>query len=201
MYAKTIGSKYEAHKDASTTEIAKLVRADIKALVKSGKLPKVKYSVTSSYYSMGSSITVRFSGITPAFNPAYLVWTKANPHKSVTHYAPEAAKERYSPLVVFTRETLEKILDAYNYNNSDSASDYHDSNFHGHVTFDSYGPGDATYDAELAAALGKEIESEYIAREVEAGNPEILALVGLEAKNDTTVEPAHVAFLKYLGAE
>ncbi len=224
--AHTVGSKYAANKDLSTTEIAKLVRADIKAAVKSGKLPRAaKVSVKTDYYSMGSAIRVRVSGITPAFNPAWLVWTKKNPHLSF-HSTPEAARERYSPLVVTTMATVEKIVASYNYDNSDSMTDYHDSNFHADVSFSSYGPGDEGYEAELTEAL-------YIDREVTAGNPEVVKLatehvarydeatiyeaaVKAAAKNGIVpilaprhltlvkpepVEPAHVAFLKYLGAE
>ena len=63
-----------------TAQIAARIREDIKAAVKSGALPRAKYSVTTDKYSMGSSITVVASGLSfPVLNPdAFVVLDDAN---------------------------------------------------------------------------------------------------------------------------
>ena len=66
MYERSYGTKYqEFHTDAngervyrSAAEIAKAIRADIKAAVKAGELPKARYSVKSDSYTGGSSVDV-----------------------------------------------------------------------------------------------------------------------------------------------
>lgn len=55
MERKT-GSKYDGNLDI--TDIARLVRADIKAAVKKGELPTVTYSVRVSRFSMGQALTI-----------------------------------------------------------------------------------------------------------------------------------------------
>lgn len=71
MYERSYGAKYD--KNLSTTQIAALVREEIKAAVKAGTLPAGKYSVRSQSYSGGSSIDVRISGLTgQVFEPEYL---------------------------------------------------------------------------------------------------------------------------------
>ncbi len=52
------GSKYEQTKDLDIVAIAKLLRQDIKASVKEGRLPAVKYGVRIERYSMGQSIHI-----------------------------------------------------------------------------------------------------------------------------------------------
>lgn len=60
-----IGIKYETTKNLTTAEIAKMIRSDIKALVKAGELPAAAYSVRTRSYSGGSSIDVTISGSLP----------------------------------------------------------------------------------------------------------------------------------------
>ena len=147
---KSYGSKYAANKDASTTDIAKMIRADIKAAVKSGELPKAKYSVRSDYYSMGSSINVRISNVPgPTFNAAWFVWNEANPYARGGS-GPEEARERFAPKVTDALKKLEEIVDAYNYNGSDSSTDYYDVNFSGSVSAEY---DEAVYKMEKAMAL------------------------------------------------
>lgn len=114
------GSRYEATKTLDVAAIAKLVRADLRAL---GSV--AKFRVTTKRYSMGQSITIEIAGY--------------NRHASDdVRAAQEAAK---LPCPWMTREAValadrcEAILDAYNYNRSDSMTDYSDVKFHGHVNW------------------------------------------------------------------
>ena len=171
---KTTGEKYLANKDASATDIAKMIRADIKAAVKIGKLPAAKYSVRTEYSSMSRSINVRLSEVNgSAFNPTWFVFNAAHPH------APgSSSPTRYAPKVDGALRTLEAIVDSYNYDNSDSQSDSFDVNFYSNVTFD---VPNAVYESEKTAAIdtakAMQVEADYIAREAAAGNPEVQALV------------------------
>lgn len=138
MYEKTYGSKYGdlkrlTGKDwASAADIAKLIRADIKAAVKAGDLPavfaghKVAYAVTVENYSMGRSIDITVRGV------------------------PEAARttERdvYGHGYMTTVDTAEAVAlkaklkwyhEAYNYDGSDIMTDYFDVNYYGSVEFES----------------------------------------------------------------
>lgn len=116
------GSKY--NRDLDIAQIAKLVRADIKAAVKEGTLPKgFKASVRISRYSMGQSlnVTVKAAPGVTIMNPLRL------------------AHEESGSREVMTRDelldTVKSIVDAYNYDGSDSQSDYYNVNFYGFVDF------------------------------------------------------------------
>jgi hypothetical protein len=98
MMTKTIGTKYEQTKDLDIAQIAKLVRQDIAAEVKAGLLPKVKYSVRISRYSMGQSLDVTIG------------------------------QADRSPI-----QRIEAIVFAYNYDGSDSQTDYFDNRFYTHI--------------------------------------------------------------------
>src|SRR6266571_4510193 len=68
MYERAYGTKYDTK--LTTTQIAALVRAEIKAAQKElapGGFPRgLKFSVRSSYFSGGSSIDINISGIEAA---------------------------------------------------------------------------------------------------------------------------------------
>lgn len=117
MSKHTVGSKYEEVKDESRVQIAARIRADIKAAVVSGTLPAGTYSVRTRSYSGGGSIDIAVVAVT---KPGFVV-TNPNP------------EERYSEELKAVVETLNGFHDAYNYNNSDSQSDYFDVNYYGHV--------------------------------------------------------------------
>ncbi len=132
------GSKYDANLD--TAEIAKLVRADIKAAVKSGTLPAGKYSVRIERYSMGSSISVRIGDLDGVlFEPEYLVRGEEFLRGGPVLMADDriAYPSRYLPWVNETVSMVEEMLNAYNHDRSDSMSDYYDVKFHARVTLDS----------------------------------------------------------------
>ena len=56
MYERSYGYQYEAQKGLTTSQIAKLIRADIKTAVKEGLLPNTwKYSVRTQTFAGGSA--------------------------------------------------------------------------------------------------------------------------------------------------
>jgi len=120
------GAQYAATKDLSIVEIAKLVRADIKAAVKSGELPVAKYSVTISKYSMGQSLRIRVSGVegVRVYNPDRLRFERENPHAY-------CSLNRYSDEIQSVVQKLNEIQGAYNFDGSDRMTDYSHVRFHG----------------------------------------------------------------------
>lgn len=130
-YSKKYGARYERGLDVKT--IAVRVRDDIKAGVKAGALPKgLKCSVRISRYSMGQSLDVSVKlapGIT-IINPAYIAAKAAVPNewpRDIGRTTDEA-----SALL----EELRGIVSAYNYDGSDSQTDYYDVNYAMHVGID-----------------------------------------------------------------
>lgn len=120
-------------------EIAKLVRADIAAAIKAGKLPALKVSVRLERYSMGRSLHVTVTGVPAGFrvaNEANVKWSAENPHLSASFHAPEEARSRYNEVATRALDTLNSIVAAYNWNRSDTQSDHFDVNFYAHVQFD-----------------------------------------------------------------
>ena len=121
------GSKYD--KNLTTTDIAKRFRADVKEAVQQGELPRMKVSVRTRYFSGGSSIDVavqRIEGVDRIVNPEALRLAVQDPHgfNRVPRLAPE---------VEAVRAQLERMLRAYNYDNSDITSDYFCVRFYAHV--------------------------------------------------------------------
>ena len=135
MAYHTTGTKFEATRDLDIAAIAKLVRADIKAAVKSGELPAgLVASVRISRYSMGQSLGVSFGA--PGVNPVNPDWAAAS----------EAARFGWDGGPGFSRLTGEGmrieavvagIVGAYNFNNSDSMSDYYHTRFSASANWDS----------------------------------------------------------------
>lgn len=125
------GTKYEATKDLDITEVAKLIRKDIKAALKAGTLPDGKYTVRCERYSMGQSITVsakiegpdRVRGDDPrsAMTPKELAGYTYIPE----HTMPAS--------LVGIQGTLQGIVDAYNRDRSDTLTDYFENKFAGSV--------------------------------------------------------------------
>lgn len=128
------GTKYAATKDLRVVEIAKLVRADIKAAVAAGELPKAKYSVTSDHNSIDVRVShVEKDGFVLA-NAERVIWDHEQPHAGL-YNCPSEVRWLYS---AEAREVLSKIdllTGAYNYDGSDSQSDYFNVRFYGHAQY------------------------------------------------------------------
>lgn len=115
----TIGAKYEETKDLDIKEIAKLVRADIKK-----EFPDIKTSVTIERYSMGQSLNVRVTeSDTQLKNYSYDHTFKTNPQGMT-----ERGKE--------VKQGITNIVEAYNFDDSDSMSDYYHVRFHSSIRFE-----------------------------------------------------------------
>lgn len=125
MSAKWTGTKYDKAQDVA--DIAKLVRADIKAAITADELPQgLKCSVTIDRYSMGCSLDVHVTAL--PWQPLEWAdrWFGGDRERRTVHT--EAAKG--------VLETLQAIVDAYNRKDIDSQSDYYNVRFSDHVRMD-----------------------------------------------------------------
>ena len=127
MTNRTEGAKYD--RNLSTTEIAKLIRADIKTAIKAGQLPKgIKVGVRSRYFAGGSSIDLTITAFPgQVLNPASV-------YANALSVFEERSRPYYSQAVRQALATLDGLMDAYNHDASDSMSDYFDVKFYGHVS-------------------------------------------------------------------
>lgn len=142
-YERSYGDKYAATSGLDIAAIAKLVRAEIKAAVASGDLPKATYSVRISRYSGGQSMDVRVSGLPFSLvnlERFYVEEGRVEEFRGV-HYLSDAARD--------VESKLEAMVGAYNYNGSDSMTDYFDVRFYGHVEIEGYSEDAAGYQARL----------------------------------------------------
>jgi len=120
---KFIGERYTETRDLTTVQVAALIRQDIKK-----QFPNLKIFVRSEYYSGGSSIDIRvkscdFNPINPAWDPNdYMTSMDNNP--------------RYTERGKTLLRDLERIVNRYNRDNSDSSIDYFDVRFYSSVTYD-----------------------------------------------------------------
>jgi hypothetical protein len=128
-YAIAYGSKYESGLDVA--EIAKRIRSEIKAGVKAGELPNAKYSVTISRYSGGQSLNVSIDNVPFAIaNEARVRRDVLEPYAYHSENLPLHSDEAAALL-----KRVEVIVGAYNFDGSDSQSDYFHVNFYGDVKF------------------------------------------------------------------
>jgi hypothetical protein len=122
MANRSEGKSYTATKNLRVTEIAKLVRADIKAIMPKG----FKVSVRSTYNTISATVT----GVPAGFQ----YWTdEFLAHNDRCFF--EGTRLTAEARVVIG--ALERIVGAYNYDNSDSQSDYFDTRFYARVGFSS----------------------------------------------------------------
>ena len=131
---KNQGNKY--NNDLSTKDIAKAFRADVAKAKKDGILPKeLKLSVRTSLYSGGSSINVTIKEV--GFNPLNTarVHAQAQDRNLYTFPIGHPAESRFTKQGGEIKETLTSMLAAYNFDESDSMTDYFFVNFYGHVEF------------------------------------------------------------------
>lgn len=131
------GSNYGTTQRLDIADIAKMVRADIKAAKKAGKLPKkgLKTSVRIGRYSGGQSLDITVKTVPfQVLNPEWLVWEASDEGQ---YGCGPAGLDRYTSKAQKTLDLLKGILQSYNRDNSDSMSDYFDVRFYGDVRFDS----------------------------------------------------------------
>lgn len=128
MYERAYGEKNNGTwRDAA--DIAKDIRADIKAARQAGEinLPEgAKISVRCSKYSGGQSIDVNVTG-----------WVGHRIEvEDAENFWPGFTRRELTPEADEVQGRLERIVRAYNWDGSDSQSDYFDVCFYGHVSFD-----------------------------------------------------------------
>lgn len=124
------GSKYRRTANLPRTEIAKLMRADIKAL----KLPKgFKISVRTETFAGGGSIDIRLTAVPEGFNLIESISDDIRATRTLT-----AAAKRLM-------DNLESIHSAYQYDSSDIMTDYFNCRYYGHAGID-----ESLLDAEQA---------------------------------------------------
>jgi len=120
------GAKYDASRDVK--EIAADIRKDIKAAVKAEFLPKAKYSVRISRYSMGRSVSITVSEYDyPTFNAKRVAWDKLNLSHAVM---PDDVLPWRSEHATTVEAELTQMANAYNYDRSDPMTDCYNSGFH-----------------------------------------------------------------------
>lgn len=114
LTAHTVGTKYAATRELDPKAVNKLIRADIAADVAAGQLPAGKYSVRTPHYG-AIDITATVPG---------LVIARPDQQRGEP-WMTDAAR------VVYNR--LEAIASTYNFDNSDSRTDYFHARFYVHV--------------------------------------------------------------------
>ena len=127
--ASPYGNKYD--KDLNVVEIAKRIRADIKQAIADGIIPAIKTSVRISRYSMGRSIDIYiteapFAVVNPEWTAARASGASVREMDGIGQLTAEAKR---------VRDVVADIHAAYNYDRSDSMTDYYDVNFGGSVSY------------------------------------------------------------------
>lgn len=133
MYERTYGSKYEETKGLRRAEIAKLIRADIKAATGTLIPDWVRTSVRTEEYSMGGSINVTVQYDPRLWQPCdgYLE-DRVCPRSA--QYGGHQPHDRLTLLGRGVEAIITEIQRAYNYDGSDTMSDYFDVRYYGWVT-------------------------------------------------------------------
>lgn len=139
------GAKFD--RSLSTKEIAVRIRADIKGAKRTGEIADgVKVSVRYDSFAGGSAIRMKVTEVPAGFeihNRAHVAFTTTHPHD-----LPPRDLQRYTPEAYELLNKLTRIALAYNRDDSDSSTDYFNTNFYG---------GDAGFDWQLEAAAKEAI--------------------------------------------
>lgn len=134
-YHETQGSGY-----MNTADIAKLMRADLKA---AGELPAdLKVSVTVENYSMGRSINIRAEYRPEFWAKCEGTFERLRDDGATDHVVCQRAwhQDAHEVLTVEgqrVQRVLDSIHGAYNYDGSDVMTDYFDVNYYGHAEIES----------------------------------------------------------------
>lgn len=148
------GARYD--RALSTKEIAARIRAEVKAAIKRGAIPReVKVSVRFRSFAGGSAIDIRVTRVPPGFailNAEHVRAALADPH----NWEATRGLPRYAPDAVALLAQLTAMARAYHRDNSDSAVDYFDVNFYG---------GDAAFDWRLERDARRALEAKIASLE------------------------------------
>jgi hypothetical protein len=127
------GSRFQATKNMSRADIAKLFRQDIKEAIKCGFLPNgLKVSVRTSEFSGGGSINVRVTAVPEGLPLLFIPRAYSdfcNPH---TYCEMPILSTQAAALV----QKLDSMLQQYNFDNSDIETDYFHMRFCSSIDID-----------------------------------------------------------------
>jgi hypothetical protein len=136
-------SKYEQGLDI--TEIAKRLRKEIKAAVKAEELPKCKYQVRISRYSMGQSLRVTITETPfPVHNRRYMELEHEILHNDYNCegvndlYMERDVTDRWTQKAIDLISKVEGMANQWNYDGSDSQTDYYHVNYSMSVDYDAH---------------------------------------------------------------
>lgn len=133
---KFVGSRYNETANMDITEIAKILRSDIRAAIKSGEFPKgLKFSARIDRFSGGKSLHVYLSSLGDGgtiLNPARVKLDRDEPHHT---YSPWDAKP-YTATASRVMAAIKSMMNSFNYDDSDTMTDYFHVRFYGDVTID-----------------------------------------------------------------
>jgi hypothetical protein len=121
----------------SIKEIAKQVRADIKAAKKKGEMHYMtKVSVRIQRYSMGRALLTTITELSgPVYNIDWILFKQQHPNDWWTR---EDVPEKYSLEAWIEKKRIDEIVARYNWDKSDAQTDYYNVNFaYGGCDFDS----------------------------------------------------------------
>lgn len=134
---KWTGSKYKLTENLSTAELSKLIKKELEIEFEG----IAKFSVTSDVYTGGSSINVSMYDV--SFNPYNEQFFKAfQSGQSIADYEAEHRDnwnrnpDRFNEEFKATISKVKNITNQYNFDDSDSQSDYFHRGYYDHVNFD-----------------------------------------------------------------
>ena len=114
-------------KGLSVVKVAALIRAEIKEAIKRRELPRARYTVRTSKYSMGCSIDVRATELPyPILNEEAFAWDGLN---SIVFNSRGGQVSRLNSDAHKVELTLNAIVDRYHWDKSDMMSDVHHVRF------------------------------------------------------------------------
>lgn len=129
----TEGKKYQDYKNLSTTEVAKLVRKEIREKYPAKKGWRI--SVTRDYFSMGSSIDISVKDAPiQLYNKEFASMAQAGKWEEIRNRQypsvhPDDSLKEMTPEGELLLDTLKRIAEQYNYNDCDGMIDYFNVNF------------------------------------------------------------------------
>ena len=111
-------------------EVAKRVRAAIRAAQKAGTMPgAAKVSVTTDRFSMGCRLDVSVTAFPHVvLRPAHVLWVADNPHECFVT-APRDVVESHTPIALRFLAVLDAMVRLYHRSDCDSQRDHFDVNF------------------------------------------------------------------------
>jgi len=120
-YPVVVGPRYDPARWRSSAEVARLVRADLRAAQTRGALPpSAVFSVRSDSFAGGQSVRVQIRNL---------------PDREILDDHPDFPR-RLSPAARELERVVRRVVNAYNRDRSGSQSDVFDVHYYGHVSIE-----------------------------------------------------------------